>query len=93
LAKKPDENNVPPETVSYRLSDLQLEKIIDSIDEAIVGCDRNGYINIYNSANERREKLNRRQVLNRHVDDVYNFHSGKSLMMQAMEEKKSIIDQ
>jgi arginine utilization regulatory protein len=93
LTKKPDEKNMTIKAGSYRLSDVHLDKIIDSIDEAIVGCDKNGYINIYNSANERREKLDRRQVLNRHIDDVYNFHSGKSLMMQAMEEKKSILDQ
>ncbi|MFU8795279.1 MAG: hypothetical protein ACNA7Z_07895, partial [Dethiobacteria bacterium] len=82
---------VKPANGNPRLTDIQLEKIIDSIDEAIVGCDQNGYINIYNSANERREKMNRRQVLNRHVDDVYDFHSGKSLMMRAIREKKPIL--
>lgn len=93
MAKKPDGKNMTIETGKYRLSDVQFEKIIDSIDEAIVGCDKYGNINIYNSANERREKMNRRQVLNRHVDDVYDFHSGKSLMVRAMKEKKSILDQ
>ncbi len=76
-----------------RLSEVELEKLIDSIDEAIIGCNKHGYINIYNSANERREKMSRRQVLNRHVDDVYDFHGGKSLLMRAVHEKKPIIDQ
>jgi arginine utilization regulatory protein len=75
------------------LTDIQLEKIIDSIDEAIIGCDKNGFVNIYNSANERREKMDRKNVLGRHVDEVYDFHSGKSLMMRAITEKKPILDQ
>ncbi len=76
-----------------RLTEVQLEKMIDSIDEAIIGCDKEGYINIYNSANERREKMVRKQVLNRHVNDVYDFHGGKSLLMCAIDEKKAILDQ
>lgn len=76
-----------------RLTDLHLERIIDSIDEAIVGCDKNGYINIYNSANERREKTDRSAVLNKHVDEVYDFHSGNSLMMRAIRDGKPILDQ
>ncbi len=75
------------------LPEVQLEKMIDSIDEAIIGCDKDGYINIYNRANERREKMNRKNVLHRHVDEVYDFHSGKSLLMRAITEKKPIIDQ
>jgi len=75
------------------LTSVQLEKIIDSIDEAIIGCDKNGYINIYNSANEQREKMSRKQVLNRHVEEVYDFHGGGSLLMQALRKKKPIIDQ
>lgn len=75
------------------LTEVQLEKMIDSIDEAIIGCDKNGYINIYNSANERREKMDRKQVLNRHVDEVYDFHGGGSLLMRAIKDKKPIIDQ
>ena len=46
LAKKPDEKNMAIETGNYKLSDVHLDIIIDSIDEAIVGCDKNGYINI-----------------------------------------------
>ena len=76
-----------------RLTEVQLEKMIDSIDEAIIGCNKDGYINIYNSANERREKMSRKYVLNKHVDDVYDFHGGKSLLMRAIREKKPILDQ
>ena len=76
-----------------RLTEVQLEKMIDSIDEAIIGCNKDGYINIYNSANERREKMSRKYVLNKHVDDVYDFHGGKSLLMRAVHEKKPILDQ
>lgn len=83
----------PNHRKSPRLTDVQLEKIIDSIDEAIIGCDSNGYINIYNSANERREKTDRSHVLNRHVDEIYDFHNGSSLMMQAIREKRPILDQ
>jgi len=75
-----------------RLTEVQLEKMIDSIDEAIIGCNKDGYINIYNSANERREKMSRKYVLNKHVDDVYDFHGGKSLLMRAIQEKKPILD-
>ncbi len=76
-----------------RLNEVQLEKMIDSIDEAIIGCDKEGYINIYNSANERREKMNRKNVLNKHVDKVYDFHGKKSLLMQAISENRPILDQ
>ncbi len=83
-----------PEAVKpRRLTEVQLEKMIDSIDEAIIGCDKDGYINIYNSANERREKMDRKQVLNRHVNDVYDFHGRDSLLMRAIRENKPIIDQ
>lgn len=87
-----DKNRDATRKANPSLTDVHLEKIIDSIDEAIVGCDKNGYINIYNSANERRERMDRRQVLNKHVDEVYDFHSGTSLMMQAINGRKSIID-
>jgi arginine utilization regulatory protein len=77
-----------------KLPEIQLEKIIDSIDEAIVGCDKDGYINIYNKANERREHVNRKQILNQHVESFYDFHgAGKSLLMEAMRLKKPILDQ
>lgn len=75
-----------------KLTKVDLEKIIDSIDEAIVGCDREGFINIYNTANEKREKLNRRQVINQHVSKVYDFHGGLSLLMQAIEKGEPILD-
>jgi arginine utilization regulatory protein len=78
---------------SSKLTDLQLEKIIDSIDEAIIGCDKDGYVNIYNYANERRERMGRKQVLNQHVESVYDFHGGKSLLMEALRTKKPILDQ
>lgn len=77
----------------YNLSEVQLEKIIDSIDEAIVGCDRNGYINIYNYANERRDKVSRKQALNCHVNDFYDFHGGSSILLQAIHQKRPILDQ
>lgn len=76
-----------------RLSEVELEKLIDSIDEAIIGCDKNGLVNIYNRANERREKMSRSDVLNRHVESIYDFHSGQSLLLQAIREKKPILDQ
>jgi arginine utilization regulatory protein len=75
------------------LTEVHLEKIIDSIDEAIVGCDKNGFINIYNYANERREKVSRKQVFKLHVDDFFDFHGGKSLLLEAMRQKKPILDQ
>lgn len=74
-------------------SDVSIEKIIDSIDEAVAGCDHNGIMNFYNSASELREGVSRKQVLNRHVDDIYDFHGDKSLLMRAIHEKKPILDQ
>ncbi|MFO7951590.1 MAG: sigma 54-interacting transcriptional regulator [Bacillota bacterium] len=76
-----------------RLSEIELEKMIDSIDEAIIGCDKDGLVNIYNRANERREKMSRKQVLNRPVNDIYDFHSGQSLLLQAISKRKPILDQ
>ncbi len=76
-----------------RLTEIELEKMIDSIDEAIIGCDKNGLVNIYNRANERREGMSRKQVLNKPVDDIYDFHAGQSLLLQAIREKRTIIDQ
>ncbi|MDW7651468.1 MAG: sigma 54-interacting transcriptional regulator [Bacillota bacterium] len=85
--------NKPNPAHSNKLTEIQLEKIIDSIDEAIVGCDKDGFINIYNYANERREKISRKQVLHRHVEEYYDFHGGPSLLLQAMHLKKPILDQ
>ena len=82
-----------PETSrAYKLSEIDLEKIIDSIDEAIVGCDRNGHINIFNYANERRDQVDRKQALHCHVHDYYDFHGGSSLLLQAIQQKKPILD-
>ncbi len=93
MAKKIDSDSRQPGKKGPCLTDPHLERIIDSIDEAIVGCDKNGYVNIYNSANERREKTDRSVVLNKHVDEVYDFHSGDSLMMRAIRNGKPILDQ
>lgn len=93
MSKEDSKTTYPGELASPSLKNVKLEIIIDSIDEAIIGCDKNGYINIYNSANEFREKMNREAVLNCHVNDIYDFHGGNSLMMRAMQEKKSILDQ
>lgn len=86
-------NKVIHQESSLPLTSVQLEIILDSIDEAIVGCDKDGYINIYNRANERREKTDRKQILHHHVDKIYDFHSGKSLLMAAIKTKKPILDQ
>jgi arginine utilization regulatory protein len=77
---------------SFDFSQAHFEKIIDSIDEAIIGCDQDGYINFYNRANEKREKMNRQDVLNRHVEDVYDLHEHRSFLLQAMSTKKPILD-
>lgn len=77
---------------SIKLTRVDLVKILDSIDEAIVGCDRDGLINIYNYANEKREGIKRKQVIDQHVSKVYDFHGGQSLLMQAIEREEPILD-
>jgi arginine utilization regulatory protein len=74
------------------LSQAQFENVIDSIDEAIAGCDKMGYINLYNRANERRENVNRKDVLNRHIEDVYDLHGHGSLLLEAIQTKKPVLD-
>lgn len=74
------------------ISSDHFEKIIDSIDEAIIACDKYGYINFYNRANEMRENMSRRDVINRCVEDVYDLHGKGSLLMEALRTKKPILD-
>ncbi|WZL72705.1 sigma 54-interacting transcriptional regulator [Clostridiaceae bacterium 35-E11] len=69
-----------------------LENIINSIDEAIMACDSNGRLIIYNNANQRLDKLLREQVLGQFVTNVYGVTEETSLLLKVMKERKPILD-
>lgn len=69
-----------------------LEKVINSIDEAVMVCDSQGKFIIYNEANERLDGLKKEQVLGKHVSSVYNLTEETSLLLQAMRKRKPFID-
>lgn len=69
-----------------------LESIINSIDEAIMACDSEGYMTLYNDSAEMLEGLSREEVIGRNVKEVYNHTEETSLMIQSMKQKKSFMD-
>lgn len=65
-----------------------LENILNSIDEAIMACDQDGYMTLYNPSLEKLDGMSRYDVIGRHVTKVYNLNEETSLMMQAIKQKK-----
>lgn len=70
-----------------------LENIIDSIDEAVIACNQEGRVIVYNRASERLEGRSRHAVLGRLLTDAYLLSEENSLLIRAMKEKRPIIDQ
>jgi len=69
-----------------------LESILNSIDEAIMACDENGYMTLYNKATQELDGIIKEKVIGRHVTKLYNLTEETSLMMQAMKQERSFID-
>jgi len=69
-----------------------LENVINSIDEAVMVCDSQGKLIIYNEANQRLDGLLKEQVIGKHVTHVYNLSEETSLLIQTMRLRKPIID-
>ena len=69
-----------------------LENILNSIDEAIMACDQDGYMTLYNPSLEKLDGMSRYDVIGRHVTKVYNLNEETSLMMQAIKQKKAFMD-
>lgn len=69
-----------------------LENIVNSIDEAIMACDADGYMTLYNNSTEKLDGMIREKVIGQHVTKVYDLSEETSLMMQAIKQKKSFID-
>ncbi|SKC39473.1 sigma 54-interacting transcriptional regulator [Maledivibacter halophilus] len=69
-----------------------LKNIVNSIDEAIMACDHEGRLIIYNDANQKLDNLLREKVLGQLVTNIYNLTQENSLLFQAMKERKPIQD-
>jgi arginine utilization regulatory protein len=69
-----------------------LESIVNSIDEAIMACDYEGYMTLYNDSAEMLEGLSKEEVIGRNVKEVYNHTEETSLMIQAIKQKKPFMD-
>lgn len=70
-----------------------LTNIINSIDDAILVCDKKGHLIEYNDASQRMEGLLREQVLGKHVTNVYMLTDAQSLLLQAIKQQKPILNQ
>lgn len=69
-----------------------LSNVINSIDDAVLVCDHTGQLIVYNDANSRMDGLLREQVLGKHVTSVYRLTEAQSLLLQAMEQRKPILN-
>ncbi|MDF2520817.1 MAG: modulated sigma-54 specific transcriptional regulator [Clostridia bacterium] len=69
-----------------------LENIINTIDEAVMACDANGRLIIYNDANQKLDNLLREEVIGQSVTEIYKLNTQTSLLFQAMKEKKPILN-
>lgn len=69
-----------------------LANVINSIDDAVMVCDSSGRMIVYNDANSRLEGLLREQVIGKHVASIYRWTEVQSLLLQAIKERKPIIN-
>ncbi|KUO50946.1 MAG: hypothetical protein APF76_03080 [Desulfitibacter sp. BRH_c19] len=69
-----------------------LENVINSIDEAVMVCDNQGKLIIYNEANQRLDGLSKEQVIGKHVTSVYGLSEETSLLILTMKQRQPIID-
>jgi arginine utilization regulatory protein len=69
-----------------------LKNIIESIDEAVIVCDKNGKAILLNRACEELNEFTREQVLGKNVKEIYNLNDDSSDMIRSMREKKPILD-
>ncbi|SFG21408.1 arginine utilization regulatory protein [Desulfotomaculum arcticum] len=69
-----------------------LTTIINSIDDAFLVVDEQGRIIEYNDALQRLDGLLKEQVLGKHLTSIYNLSESKSFLLQAIRQRKPILD-
>ncbi len=69
-----------------------LKNVIESIDEAVIVCDKNGKAILVNRACEKLNEFTRDQVLGKSVKEIYNLNDDSSDMLRSIKEKKPILD-
>lgn len=70
-----------------------LANVINTIDDAVMVCDKQGKLIIYNEAAQRMDGLLQEQVLGKHVTHVYLLTQEQSLLLRAMKLRKPILNQ
>lgn len=80
------------EDLSHKGSCRTLENIINSIEEAVMACDSEGRMVIYNDANQQLDDLLREQVIGKSVENVYGLTENNSLLHQAMKQRRPILN-
>lgn len=70
----------------------KIRNIIESIDEAVIVCDKDGIVFLLNRACEKLNDFSREQVIGKSVKEVYNLTEETSYMLRAIKEKKPILD-
>ncbi|SMB99357.1 arginine utilization regulatory protein [Thermanaeromonas toyohensis ToBE] len=69
------------------------EYILDSLEEGVIVTDREGYIIYINAAQEKLDRVHRKDFLGRHITQAYNLNEEGSLIMQALKTKKPVPEQ
>ncbi len=68
------------------------EKILNSIEEAVYLIDKDGFIKFLNPAAEKLEGYKAKEVLNKHISEVYAYDWKLSTQMEVINKKKSILN-
>jgi arginine utilization regulatory protein len=72
--------------------EIFLKTILNSLEEAIMVCDKNGKLLIYNNANEKLDELSKYQVIGNKITSIYRLTKETSLMHQVMKKRKPILN-
>ena len=67
-----------------------LEKALDRIPEGVQVFDQKGYLMFYNQASEEIEKMDRRNIVGKHLMDIYDLNEGFSTILSTLKNKNSV---
>ncbi|MGI6685297.1 MAG: sigma-54 interaction domain-containing protein [Bacillota bacterium] len=81
---------------SFEIDELILTKtlqvILDLLDECILIVDKEGNIVFYNQASEKLDKLNRKDILGRHITECFNIIEPTSATLLALKKQEPVLD-
>lgn len=74
------------------IPEIMYEKILYSMDEGVHGIDANGILCVFNPAQEKLDGYRGKDVLGKHVTDVYKLDWQSSLLLKVLKEGRPILN-